>query len=113
MMNRRLDHEARFFVIEDGGYVTPLLHTDEFATLRGKCMGVVEQTTKGLRAIRTLVERPGLNLPVVAVAASRLKLQLEAAEVGDALAFTLEHYFRMEQQVSVAGLSTLLLASVQ
>lgn len=93
-LRSRLEDEARFLVIEDGGYITPMLHTDEFADLREKCIGVVEQTTKGMRAIRGLEKGAGLRLPVVAVAESDLKLRLEAGEVGEALTFTLESYFR-------------------
>jgi len=104
-----LEGDARFLVIEDGGYVTPMLHTDEFADLRKRCIGVVEQTTKGMRAIRGVKEGAGLRLPVVAVAESELKLRLEAGEVGDALAFTLENYFRQVLGTPLSRLPTLVI----
>jgi len=90
-LSRELPGEARFFVVEDGGFITPLLHEDEFAAIRQRCIGTVEQTTKGLRAIERV--RP-LAIPVVSVAGSVLKLRLEAADVGDALGFTIENYVR-------------------
>lgn len=104
-----LEEPSKFLVIEDGGYVTPMLHRDEFADLREKCIGVVEQTTKGIRAIRAVGENPGLSLPVVAVAESALKLRIEAAEVGDALLFTLETYFRRFQGMPLTRLRTLVI----
>src|ERR1051325_229242 len=100
----RLQPGERFLVVEDGGYITPMLHTNEFAGLRERCVGVVEQTTKGLRAIENVSP---LKLPVISVAASRLKLMLEAADVGDALGFTLEGYFRNAIQKPLSVISTL------
>jgi S-adenosylhomocysteine hydrolase/HD superfamily phosphohydrolase len=90
-VSRELGPSGRFFVIEDGGYVTPMLHEKMYANLLQKCIGVVEQTTKGLRSIEKVMP---LLVPVIAVARSQLKTALEAAEVGDALAYTLEHFYR-------------------
>ena len=95
-MRAAMTADEKFLVIEDGGYVTPMLHTDEFDGLRQHCIGVVEQTTKGIRSIQSI---RSLQLPVMAVAQSKLKLALEASEVGDALAFTLESYFRRYQNM--------------
>lgn len=93
-LQRSLKEKDRLLVIEDGGYLTPLLHAPDFADLLNKCVGAVEQTTKGLRAIQKVEQSSGLKIPVISVASSELKLRLEAAEVGDALAFTLENYYR-------------------
>lgn len=108
-LKNRNDENMRFFVIEDGGYLTPMLHTDEFADLRQRCIGVVEQTTKGMREVRKVEAQGGLGLPVIAVAESGLKLRLEAAEVGEALAFTLETYFRNFLGTGLSRLPTLVI----
>ena len=104
-----IGREDRFVVIEDGGYITPLLHEDEFASLRDQCIGVVEQTTKGLRSVKAVDQSRGLRLPIVAVAESDLKLRLEAAEVGEALAFTLESYFRQTLDTHLHRVPTLVI----
>lgn len=104
-----LTGDMRFFVIEDGGYVTPMLHSEDFIDLRERCIGVVEQTTKGLREIRKIQKAVGLRLPVVAVADSKLKLALEASEVGEALAFALETYYRRTLGIPLTGISTLVI----
>jgi S-adenosylhomocysteine hydrolase/HD superfamily phosphohydrolase len=103
----KLSGAEQFVVVEDGGYITPMLHTAEFASLRERCIGVVEQTTKGIRSIKVVAENPGLKLPVISVAESQLKLSIEASEVGDALAVTLESYFRRFRGVPLNRLPTL------
>jgi len=99
----------RFIVVEDGGYVAPLLHNQEFAGLRERCLGVVEQTTKGIRNVRAIADAGGLRIPVVSVAESWLKQHLEAPEVGDALAFALEEYFRKDLGRPLTSQSALVL----
>jgi uncharacterized protein len=101
---RELPSDGRVLVVEDGGFITPLLHQDEFASLRSRCLGAVEQTTKGLRNIERI--QP-LLLPVVSVAGSVLKLRLEAADVGDALGFTIESYVRTKLGQTLGQVPTL------
>lgn len=72
-----------FFILEDGGYFAPLLHAAEFADLRSRCIGAVEQTTKGIRRDEAITEPA---FPIVNIAKSKLKKYLEAPAVGEALA---------------------------
>src|ERR1043165_696145 len=49
-LNAAADLQSRkILIIEDGGYFTPILHDIEFANVAMRCIGVVEQTTKGIR----------------------------------------------------------------
>jgi len=72
--------KKQFVVIEDGGYFTPLLHRAEFKRLLKKCVGTVEQTTKGIRANE---EIPGkLGIPILSVAKCSFKSRYESPEIG-------------------------------
>jgi S-adenosylhomocysteine hydrolase len=69
----------QFVVIEDGGYFAPLLHGTEFSHLLGSCVGVVEQTTKGMRRDEGI---SSLAVPILAVAKSKFKDSYESPEIG-------------------------------
>lgn len=71
----------KIVVIEDGGYFAPLLHEPAFANLLQSCIGVVEQTTKGIRRDREKVgDKP--TVPILSVAESKFKAEYESPEIG-------------------------------
>jgi S-adenosylhomocysteine hydrolase len=80
----KLCHEAgqRLLVIEDGGYVGPLLHS-EFASDLGACCGIVEQTRNGIWQYGE--QCIDLKVPIINVAESDLKLRRESPLIGEAV----------------------------
>jgi len=75
----------RVLIIEDGGYVVPLLHRNARDVLP-RVRGAVEQTTKGLRNDEQVVaEGGGLLIPVISIAESDIKRDFEPAGVAEAL----------------------------
>jgi S-adenosylhomocysteine hydrolase len=73
-------------IIEDGGYAVPLLHEDgEFTKHKDVCVGAVEQTANGIWADQLIAENNGLLFPVMNVAESRIKRELESPLVGTAI----------------------------
>lgn len=70
-------------IIEDGGYVVPLLHTEIPSKSISMCLGAVEQTTNGINKDKKVKE---LKIPIVDVARSKLKQEWETPEVAETLA---------------------------
>ncbi len=72
----------QILIIEDGGYFAPLFHSEKFKNDVSRCDGAVEQTTKGYRRDMNIED---FQFPIYGVASSKLKLFLEAPEVGETL----------------------------
>lgn len=66
-------------VIEDGGYIVPIVHKSNYSFLRSQILGAVEQTTKGERRDFKIDD---LNFPVISVAGSDLKNTYEPPHIG-------------------------------
>jgi adenosylhomocysteinase len=79
-------------IVEDGGHFISLL-TDMEAKDKSKCIGGVEQTSKGHRRVEAIQDR--LVFPVVSVAKSRLKQSLEAREVAAILCENMVRILRL------------------
>lgn len=77
--------DRKILVIEDGGYVVPLLH-DGLSAFAARVIGAVEQTTRGWRRDRQVeMARNGLlAFPVLNVAQCRLKNDFEPDDVARA-----------------------------
>jgi S-adenosylhomocysteine hydrolase len=71
----------KLVIIEDGGYFVPLLPPKESKLY----MGAVEQTTRGIRNDRK-IPKAEISLPIIDVAKSNLKYELESPEVAQTLA---------------------------
>lgn len=80
------DADGRFVVIEDGGYIVPLLHS-KFPRLLENTIGAVEQTTRG---IWNDEQKDNLKIPVLNVAESKIKNEIEPPHVADAVIRNLE-----------------------
>ncbi|MBC8521124.1 MAG: hypothetical protein H8D26_03930 [Methanomicrobia archaeon] len=68
-------------VLEDGGYIVPLLHR-RFKNLLEKTVGSVEQTTKGIWNDNKL---PNIAIPILNVAEAEIKKRIEPPFVADAV----------------------------
>lgn len=77
-------HDGKqIIIVEDGGYITPLIHTksvEEMELFRG----IVEQTTKGVDRVKAQVGERKLKLPYRSVAQSRIKAEFESPAVAKA-----------------------------
>jgi S-adenosylhomocysteine hydrolase len=73
--------KEKLIVIEDGGYVVPILHT-KFRGLLKFCKGAVEQTTKGIRNDKNIEK---IELPILNVAECEFKKRHEPKYVADAV----------------------------
>ncbi len=79
------DERKKFLVIEDGGYVVPLLHSKEFSPNLKYCIGAVEQTKNGIWEDREIERKGKLKLPILSVADSKLKNDAEGKLIGQAV----------------------------
>lgn len=77
-------NNPRFIVVEDGGYITPLLHRMD-SPLANHVIGAVEQTTKGLRSTEDWGVAAGgagdleglMRFPLISIPDSRIKQKVE------------------------------------
>jgi len=81
-------------VVEDGGYIIPLLHK-KFPSLLKQCIGGVEQTTRGVRNDKALGQE--ISVPVMSVAESKLKGSIEPPHVADAVIRNIENLIPFEK----------------
>lgn len=89
--------ESKIVVIEDGGYFGPLLHEPEFASVLTRCIGIVEQTTKGIRAYEGIKD---FKVAILSVAQSRFKNEFESPEIGR---ITIQNISRFVPNVKLSG----------
>lgn len=87
------DSSESILVFEDGGYIVPLVHK-EFEGLLPRIIGVVEQTTRGIKNDRLINE---LKLPVLSVAESDIKNKIEPPYVADAVMKNIENLLKDEK----------------
>ncbi len=82
------DDEASILVIEDGGYIGPYLHRHR-PDLLGRVLGIVEQTANGIYQYEAnelaWLDAIEPMIPILSVAESRLKKDLESPLIGDAV----------------------------
>jgi S-adenosylhomocysteine hydrolase len=91
--------DRKVLVIEDGGYFGPLLHEPVFNDILSKCVGIVEQTTKGIRRDRKKVGESPL-VPILSVAESKFKADYESPEIGR---ITIQNISRFVPNVKLSG----------
>lgn len=115
VLNSALAHAAQLgrqlLVIEDGGYVSPLLQEDPvLSRSAAACIGVVEQTRNGIWAYEAALERSaGIpRIRLVSVAEAALKDELEAPLIGETIVRNVENILSRCDE-SVRGRRVLLL----
>jgi S-adenosylhomocysteine hydrolase len=85
-------NQKKFIVIEDGGYVLPMLHDDKnLSNILENCLGFVEHTSRGMWNYQYL-ERDGiprtpraLSKPAITIASTQIKTFHEPIFVGQAI----------------------------
>lgn len=82
------DDDARILIIEDGGYIGPYLHRHRPELLE-QTLGIVEQTANGIYQYEAdeAAGVPAITplVPIVSVAESKLKKDIESPLIGDAV----------------------------
>jgi len=78
------DERKKFLVIEDGGYIVPLLHS-KYDNLLPLCIGAVEQTANGIWKDRELERNKKLRIPIINIAECDSKKTIESRLVADAI----------------------------
>lgn len=84
-------------IVEDGGYAVPLVH-EEYRAKESLFVGAVEQTANGIWRDKDLSEKKKLDylFPIINVADSRIKEQLESPLIGQAVCRNLERLLGKE-----------------
>jgi len=94
-------------VIEDGGYITPLLHK-KFNNLLKRAIGAIEQTSRGIRNNK---EIKSINIPILNVAESRFKATVEPPHVADAVVGNIKNFLSFEllrgKEATLMGFGTI------
>jgi len=78
---------GHFIIVEDGGYITPILHK-KFKDIIPYCKGTVEQTTKGIRRDKEVKD---LQVPILNVAECKFKKDYEPRFVARAVVQNLQN----------------------
>ncbi|WP_048191060.1 NAD(P)-binding domain-containing protein [Methanobacterium sp. SMA-27] len=89
------EHIGEILIIEDGGFIVPLIH-NEFPKLINNVIGAVEQTTRGIRND----EKVKLKFPVISVATSDLKNEFEPKYISEAVVNNVK---KLLPQISLRG----------
>jgi S-adenosylhomocysteine hydrolase len=108
-----------WLIIEDGGYVVPALHDDYTGQVRAAvdeilphCIGAVEQTRNGIWMYQEKVPAERRAIPVISVAESRLKLELESFWIGMAVSQNICELVERTKKFSIAeGLQALVIGA--
>lgn len=106
------DGETKILVIEDGGYIGPYLHRHR-PDLLGQVLGVVEQTANGIYQYEAN-ESAGLkeivpSVPVMSVAESQLKKDLESPLIGDAVVRNVTDLVAISSNLSIRKFNAVVL----
>jgi len=103
----QLDLTKDIVVIEDGGYIVPLLHK-RFLNLCRRTIGAVEQTTKGIRNDERILN---IMIPVLSVAEADIKSRIEPSHIADAVIQNIKDLLSHEkirgQKIALMGYGTI------
>lgn len=103
---KKVKDDKSILIVEDGGYFAPLLHTGKFKGKINRCIGAVEQTTKGYRRDQAIKDH---KFPISSVATSKLKLYLEGPEVSETLQENIVSILKKHHTKSLSNLKCLIL----
>lgn len=105
----------RFLVVEDGGYIAGQFRRHasgpKWASL---CIGIVEQTRNGIWVTQDWISNPAdtdnpLNVAVVNVAETKLKLDLESPLIGQAVVFNLKRLLALYEEQTLSDRKVVLI----
>lgn len=97
----------KILVVEDGGFFVPIIH-GEFPQLIPNVIGVVEQTTRGIRNAENWQKEKGKNklrFPIISVATSKLKSEFEPPYIAAAV---VDNIKRLLPNIALRGKSAAL-----
>lgn len=83
VVNKARISRKQIIVIEDGGYITPLIHKKYLGEIK-LFRGVVEQTMKGVVRVKEQVGENNIKVPYRNVAESKIKAGFESPAVAEA-----------------------------
>jgi S-adenosylhomocysteine hydrolase len=92
--------KKHLIVMEDGGYFAPLLHLSKHRRLRKRCLGIVEQTSKGIWSTERQIGKKNIKVPILSVARSSFKERYESPEIGRV---TVQNISRFVSNVKLSG----------
>jgi S-adenosylhomocysteine hydrolase len=92
VLGKQQESMENIVVLEDGGYIVPLLHR-RFKNLLEKTVGAVEQTTKGIWNDNKL---PNIAIPILNVAEAEIKQRIEPPFVADAAVQNIKNLLSFE-----------------
>lgn len=93
---------SKFIIVEDGGYLVPLLHT-EFRDLIPFCYGAIEQTTNGVNRDRGI---PELGIHVTSIPDSKTKQELEPRYIARSVVRNLETDLRsLDKSIDICNIA--------
>lgn len=88
-----INSENQIIIIEDGGFFVPLIH-DKYPQLFPHIIGAVEQTTRGIENSKNWVKKKEdntLKFPIISVATSKLKREIEPPFIADVVLKNIEN----------------------
>lgn len=93
----------KLIIVEDGGYYVQALH-ESLPKIQWEkiCLGAVEQTTRGLEIDSLIHKEIGLKFPVISIADTYIKKEIEGPQVARAVARNLNDILR-KMQMALAG----------
>jgi len=93
-INYSKETHKKIVIIEDGGYIVPILH-EKFREYLNIVLGAVEQTANGIWRDKELIADVGIDygIPIINVAESNIKKEFESPLIGKAIRKNLELLF--------------------
>ncbi len=87
LQNSEILNEDEIIIIEDGGFIVPMIH-NKYVNLIPNVIGAVEQTTRGIFNAKTWEESKAgnkLKFPLISVATCDFKTEFEPRYIADAV----------------------------
>lgn len=81
---RCINEKRKFLIIEDGGYLVPVMHK-QLPDAAEFCLGGVEQTTNGVARNQAIHDKIGLTIPIASIPSCQLKILVEPPFIGEAV----------------------------
>jgi adenosylhomocysteinase len=96
-LDRAKQEKKRMIILEDGGYTVPLVPqlAEVGCTSHELILGAVEQTTRGVRMDRQVMQSGNLPFPVISIPDCETKKTVEPPYIAEAVILNLSHLLRV------------------
>jgi adenosylhomocysteinase len=84
-----LSENDKVLILEDGGYCSKIIYDKKLETTN--LIGIVEQTTIGINRDKKVIENNQINYPIINIAETKTKTDLESIEIGCAVRRNIEN----------------------